>query len=103
MHIIVLSHSDVVLWQGNYCLSCASLSTHTTRCAEEVPPHILNLGIKRMQVAGFKFGPLYPQGKIPEAIFDRMQSVPARGHIHLYLLQFSNVTRVTFVRFSHKP
>ena len=26
MRIIVLSHSDLVLWQGNYCLSCALLS-----------------------------------------------------------------------------
>jgi hypothetical protein len=72
-----------------------------TKYAEEVPPHVLNLGIKSMQVAGFTSGPPYPR-KDPRYTFDRTQSVP-QSHLYLHLLQFSNVIRVSFVRFSHKP
>jgi len=94
--MIVLSHSDVALWQGNCCLSCASLSMR--RCYLHT---FLTLALNVCKWPASR-PDRFTARKDPRYTFDRMQSAP-QSHLYLYLLQFSNVIGVSFVRSSHKP
>ena len=95
MRIIVLSHSDVVLWQGLRCLSCAPLSMRRT-CLHT----FLTLALNLCKWPASRLD-RFTSRKDPRYTFDRMQSVP-QGQLYLYLLQFGDVIRASFVRFSHK-
>jgi len=98
MRIIVLSHSDVVLWQGNYCLSCVSLSLSMRRRYLHT---FLTLALNVWEWPASSPDRFTPK-KDHRCTFDGMQCVP-HNQLYLYLLQFCNVIRVSFTCFSHKP
>jgi len=96
MGIIVLSHSNVVLWQGNYCLSCVSLSMR-----KRYVHTFLTLALNVWEWLASSPDRFTPR-KGPRCTFDGKQSMP-HSQLYLYLLQFCNVIRVSFIHFSHKP